>query len=394
MHISDKIKNLAPYAFAEVDRMVSELREQGVDPIDFGVGDPIDPTPKLISDALTPAAEKHAAAGYPSYIGLPAYRQAVANWMQNRFGVTLDPETEITSNLGSKEAIFNFPEAIINPGDYVISPSPGYPPYKQGTKFAEGQNYFYPLLPENNFFPDLDAIPTEIAEKAKIFWVCYPNSPSGKNATREMYEQVYAFCQKHNIIMASDEPYSEIYFSDEPPISALSVGKKGIIVFNSLSKRSRMTGYRVGFAAGDPEIIAAFRKLRTNIDSGTPNFVQEAAITALSDETHVETARAEYTERYHIIREALDSLGLKSTATEGTFYMWQEVPEGYDSISFAKKLLDPSIGIVVTPGTWISEECEYKGQTINPGSQFVRFALVPNTDQCRLAAEKLKNLQL
>lgn len=389
MHISDKIKNLAPYAFAEVDKLVAELNN----PIDFGVGDPIDPTPDFIIESLTPAAKKHATSGYPSYIGSKPFREACANWMKNRFQVDLDPETEITSHIGSKEAIFNFPEAIINPGDYVLCPSPGYPPYKQGTRFAEGIPYFYPLLSENNFHPDLDQIPEEIAKKAKIMWICYPNSPTGKTATAEDFKKIYIFCQKHDIIMASDEPYSEIYF-DKPTISALSVAKKGVVVFQSLSKRSRMTGYRVGFVAGDPEIIATFRKLKTNIDSGTPNFVQEAAITALADESHVEQARSEYAEKLEIMRTALAKLGLKSFTTEGTFYIWQEVPEGDTSLTFAKKLLDPEIAIIVTPGEWISDECDYKGQKINPGKQFVRFALVPTVEQVKEAARRLEKLNL
>lgn len=389
MHISDKIKNLAPYAFAEVDKLVAELDN----PIDFGVGDPIDPTPDFIIESLTPGAKKHATSGYPSYIGSKPFRDACANWMKNRFQVDLDPETEITSHIGSKEAIFNFPEAIINPGDYVLCPSPGYPPYKQGTRFAEGIPYFYPLLSENNFHPDLDQIPEEIAKKAKIMWICYPNSPTGKTATVEDFQKIYDFCQKHDIIMASDEPYSEIYF-DKPTISALSVAKKGVVVFQSLSKRSRMTGYRVGFVAGDPEIIATFRKLKTNIDSGTPNFVQHAAIVALQDEQHVIEARNEYAEKLQIMRTALAALGLKPFTTEGTFYIWQEVPEGDTSLTFAKKLLDPEIAIIVTPGEWISDECDYKGQKINPGKQFVRFALVPTVEQVKEAARRLEKLKI
>ena len=385
MWISDKIANLAPYAFAEVDKLVSQLDN----PIDFGVGDPLDPTPDFIIDALTPGGHKYASSGYPSYVGNAEFRQTVSEWMSSRFNVELDPETEIISHIGSKEAIFNFPEAIINPGDYVLCPSPGYPPYKQGTRFAEGIPYFYPLIPENDFFPDLNEIPEEIAQKAKIMWVCYPNSPSGKCATREMYEQVYAFCQKHDIIMASDEPYSEIYFGD-PPICALEVAKKGVVLFQSLSKRSRMTGFRIGFIAGDPEIIATVKKLRTNINSGTPNFVQHAAIAALKDEAHVDKARAEYTKKLEIMTKALGDLGLKPFTTEGSFYIWQEVPEGYDSISFAKKLLSPEIGIVVTPGAWISDDCN----GINPGNKFVRFALVPTVEKVKEAAERLSALKL
>jgi LL-diaminopimelate aminotransferase len=396
MHVSSIIQNLAPYAFAEVDKLVDGLKSQGVTPIDFGVGDPIDPTPEFIREALKKGTDTHACAGYPSNIGMPSYRKAIADWYKTRFSVELNPDTEICSNIGSKEGIFNFPKGVINPGDYVLIPSPGYPPYKQGTRFAGGIPYFYPMLAENDFYPDFDAIPQEIAEKAKIMWLCYPNSPTGKMATKEFYQKAYNFCQKNNIIMACDDCYSEIYFdtATEAPISALTVGRKGVVIFNSLSKRSCMTGYRVGFVVGDEELISVFKKVKSNIDSGTANFVQEAAIEALQDETHVTEACQRYQQKLAILQEALSSIGLEPAQPEGTFYVWQKVPAGYDAVSFAKKLLSPEIGIVVTPGAWISDECEYKGQTINPGSQYVRFALVPSIEECRLAAEKIKQIVL
>jgi len=396
MYISKIIQNLAPYAFAEVDKLVDNLKSQGIKPIDFGVGDPIDPTPSFIRESLKNATDTYASSGYPANSGMLRYREAIAKWYKDRFSVKLDPETEICSNIGSKEGIFNFPLGYIEPDDYVLIPSPGYPPYKQGTKFAHGKPYFYPLLAENDFFPDLEAIPKEIVQKAKILWLCYPNSPTGKLATQEFYQKAYQFCQDNNIIMACDDCYSEIYFSNsqKPPISALSISKKGIIVFNSLSKRSCMTGYRVGFVVGDPELIAVYKKLKSNIDSGTATFIQEAAITALQDEKHVQEACQRYELKLNILTEALTAIGLEPAQPEGTFYLWQKVPANYDSISFAKKLLDPKIGIVVTPGQWLSDECQYKGQVINPGEQYVRFALVPSIEDCQEAAKKIKSLVL
>ena len=228
-------------------------------------------------------------------------------------------------------------------------------------------------------------------------WLCYPNSPTGKLATKELYQKAYEFCQKHDIIMACDDCYSEIYFRDngsEAPISALSIARKGVVVFNSLSKRSCMTGYRVGFVVGDPEVITIFKKVKSNIDSGTANFIQEAAIEALKDEVHVKEACHRYEQKLAILQEALSSIGLEPAKPEGSFYVWQKVPAGYDSVSFAKKLLAPEVGIVVTPGEWLSDECEYKGQTINPGKNYIRFALVPSIEQCKLAAEKIKKIQI
>lgn len=383
---SKRLQNLPAYAFKEINDKVDALRASGVKAIDFGVGDPSEPTPDFVISALADAGRKHATTGYPSYVGLKEFRQAAADYMNRRFAVTLDPETEISSNIGSKEAIFNFPEGFINPGDVVICPSPGYPPMKTGTIFAEGVPYYVPLLEENGFLLDFESIPLEICEKAKIIWINYPNSPTGAVATREYYEQMIDWAKKHEIIIAADEGcYIDIYF-EEAPISILEIGREGIVAFYSLSKRNNMTGYRAGFVAGDKAVIDVFKKLKTNIDSGTPNIIQEAAIAALRDDEHVEKMRNLYAEKRAILLEALSSIGLAVRKAPATFYVWQKVD---DDIEFAKRLLSPEIGIVVTPGSLISDTCE---GGVNPGKGYVRFALMPTLEEIQEAARRLKNL--
>ncbi len=388
---SNRLNSLAPYAFKEINDKVAKLREMGVKAIDFGVGDPSEPTPELVISRLCEAGEKHAKSGYPSYTGSKDYREACARYMKKRFSVDLDSETEISSNIGSKESIFNFPEAFINPGDLVICPSPGYPPMKTGTIFAEGTPYFVPLLEKNNWLIDFESIPEEIAQKAKIIWLNYPNSPTGAIANREYYEGLTGWADKNNVIIAADEGcYIDIYF-DEKPISILEVAREGIVAFYSLSKRNNMTGYRTGFVAGDSKIIDIYKRLKTNIDSGTPNVLQEAAIYALEDEEHVEKMRNLYQEKGAILLKALEEIGLEVVKPKATFYIWQKVPSGMSDVEFAKKLLDPEIAIVVTPGSLISDECE---GGINPGAGYVRFALMPTMEEMHEAAEKLKKLQL
>lgn len=387
MQLSKRIATLSGYPFAELDKIIAKLKSEGVEPITFGVGDPADPTPEFIREATKKAVDDFAAAGYPSYIGSSEFRGAIAQWFTKRFGVELDIETEITSSIGAKEAIFNFPLAFIDAGDIVLIPTPGYPPYARGTEFAGGKPYFLPLLAENNFLIDFAKIPKAIAQKAKILWLNYPNSPTGRNASDDFYREAVDFCHENEIILASDLAYSEIYF-DAKPKSILQFAREGVIEFHSLSKRSRMTGYRVGFVVGDPEIVSAFKKVKTNIDSGTPNFLQAAAIAALTDEQHVEQSIAEYREKRDILSAALASVGLEKAKTEATFYIWQKVPSGMTSEEFAKRLLAPEIAVVATPGAWISDKTE-NGE--NPGDGFVRFALVPTVAQVREAAERIRN---
>ena len=245
-NISKRISSLPTYPFAKLEELVNNLKEQGITPIDFGVGDPADPTPELIRNSVKKSVDQHASSGYPSYIGSANFRSAVSSWFEKRFEIKLDPNTEITSSIGSKEAIFNFPLAYIDENEIVLIPTPGYPPYARGCEFAGGKPYFLPLLPENNFLIDFKSIPAEVAEKAKILWINYPNSPTGATAPDEFFTEAVEFCQKNDIILTSDLAYSEIYFT-EPPKSVLQFARKGVIEFHSLSKRSRMTGYRVGF---------------------------------------------------------------------------------------------------------------------------------------------------
>jgi LL-diaminopimelate aminotransferase len=393
---SDRLNNIPKYAFAEINAKVAELKAAGVTPIDFGVGDPSEPTPDFVIEALGEAAKKHARSGYPNYTGSAYFKEECAEYMKKTFSVELNAETEICSNIGSKEAVFNFPEGFINPGDIVLCPSPGYPPYKTGTIFAEGDPYYVPLLEENSFMVDYQAIPDEVVKKARIIWINYPNSPTGAVATREYYEGLIAWANANDIIIAADEGcYIDIFFG-ERPLSILEVGRKGVVVFYSLSKRNNMTGYRVGFVAGDSEVIEIYKRLKTNIDSGTANFIQDAAVVGLKDLEHVEGMRKLYKEKGEVLLKALKEMGLETKTPEATFYIWQKVP-GSD-VEFAKKLLDPEIGIVVTPGSLISDQCEYlvdgEMKKINPGEGYVRFALMPTMEEIIQASDKLKKVTI
>jgi LL-diaminopimelate aminotransferase len=314
-----------------------------------------------------------------------SYREACAEYMKRDFGVSLDPKTEISSTVGSKEAIFNFPIGFINESDIVICPTPGYPVYKTGTEFALGTPYLVPLLEKNNFLIDFESIPEDIAKKAKVIWTNYPNSPSGVEAPLSWLKKFAVWAEKYNIIIAADEGcYIDIYFGKRPH-SILEVKKEGVITFYSLSKRNNMTGYRVGFVAGDAKIIEGFRKVKTNIDSGTPVFVQDVASMALRDTKHVQKMREEYKTKRDILNEAFASVGLEKSPSESTFYLWQKAPEGMNAVEFAMKLID--LGIVVTPGSLISDEVD----GYNPGDKFVRFALVPTTENVKRAAQLIRS---
>jgi LL-diaminopimelate aminotransferase len=386
---SKRIASISPYAFAEVDKLVADLKTRGITPIDFGVGDPTTPTPDFIRQATQKAIDTRKGAGYPSYTGSREFRTTVSEWMNKRFNVSIDPDIEVTSTIGSKEGVLNFHEGFVDPGDYVIIPTPGYPPYARGTLFAEGKPYFVPLLPENRFLPDLNGLPKEVCQKARLMWINYPNNPCAVSAPLSFFEEVVAFGQRHNIIIASDEAYTEMYFND-PPHSILEVTKEGVVAFQSLSKRSAMTCYRVGWVAGDRRIIDIFKKVKTNIDSGTATFIQDGAIAALQDEAHVRQMREEYRTKRDILVKALTSLGLPDCTPDSTLYLWQRVPKGITSVDFARRLLDPKIAIVVTPGAWISDKTE---TGLNPGEGYVRFALVPSLEKTQEAAERLKLLK-
>lgn len=383
---SQRLQKIGGYAFDEVQKRVAALEAQGIRPTDFGVGDPTVPTPALVRERLKAAVDERASSGYPAYEGDPAYRQAVAAWMRRRFGVALDPATEVCATIGSKEAVFNVHEGLVDPGDLVLMPSPGYPPYKRGTQFAEGTPWFYPLERRNGFLPDLDAIPTDVARRAKAIWVCYPNSPTGAVADRAFYERLFAAADRHGWIVLSDEAYSEIWFGPTAPPSALEVRKERCLAFFSLSKRSAMTGWRVGWVCGDARLVALFRKVKTNIDSGTPTFIQDAAVAALSDETHVVAFREEYRQKRDVLCAGLGRAGLEVHPPASTLYVWQKAPPGQSGVDFAARLLDPAIAVVATPGEWLSDVTT---DGTNPGAGHVRFALVPSLADTRAAADRI-----
>jgi len=380
---SNCLGSLSGYPFDELGRKVVRLEKQGIAPIDFGVGDPRTPAPKIVREAAQRGIDRHAASGYPSYVGSGAFRDAVALWMSGRFGVELDPALEVASSVGSKEAVFHFPLCLIDPGDVVLVPNPGYPPYARGTTLAGGRFVTYPLTEDNGFLPGLDAIDPSVRRAAKVMWINYPNSPTGRVASRAEIQRIVEFCRHNDIVVASDEAYSEIYFGEQRPCSALEFGTDSVVVFQSLSKRSAMTGYRVGWVAGDSRLVDLFKRLKTNIDSGTPDFIQEAAIAALEDERHVEEMRQQYRIKRDLMVDAFIQAGCQRCEPEGTIYVWQRVPEGFDSVGFAQRLLEPDVAVVTMPGRWLTE-AEALGPS--PGDRHVRLALVPEIDQTRAAA--------
>lgn len=385
IRLADRIKNLPPYLFAEIDRLKTEQRKKGVDLIDLGIGDPDQPTPKHIVEALQKAAADGANHQYPSYEGMPRFRQAAASWMKSRFGVALNPETEIVSLIGSKEGIANFPLAFVNPGDVVLVPSPGYPPYNTGALFAGGRPYFMPLKRENRFLPDLDAVPADVLRQAKIMHVNYPNNPTGATAGKDFFERVVAFAKKNDIIVASDAAYCEQY-EGEKPLSFLEVeGAREVgVEFHSLSKTYNMTGWRIGFVCGNKDVVAGLGKVKTNIDSGVFQAVQWAGVAALEgDQTCVEDMRKIYRNRRHVLVDGLKKIGWDVASAEAAFYVWVAVPKGYDSKRLAMKALE-EVGVVITPGVGFGEG----------GEGYVRFALTRDEKRIEEAVDRLEKLKL
>jgi LL-diaminopimelate aminotransferase apoenzyme (EC 2.6.1.83) len=322
---SQRISQLPPYLFAQIDKKKREKIAQGVDVIDLGVGDPDIPTPEPIVDAMKRAVEKPEHHRYPSYEGMLTFRQAVADWYKRRFGVELDPQKEVITLIGSKEGIAHFPLAFVNPGDVVLCPDPAYPVYKIGTLFAGGVPYILPLKEENNFLPDFKSVPSDVLKKAKIIWVNYPNNPTSATATREFYKELIDWAREHNIIVASDLAYSEVYFDGERPPSILEIeGAKDVAIeFHSLSKTFNMTGWRLGMAVGNEKLIAGLGKVKTNVDSGQFQAIQEAGITALNlPEEEIQKLRNIYKERREVMTKALKEAGLEVYPSNATFYLW------------------------------------------------------------------------
>lgn len=387
MHIkySKKISNIKKYPFKILDEQILKSQSQTLETIDFGIGDPVAPTPNCIIRTLTKAAYHRASSGYPKDIGELSYRISCAQYLLREYNIIVNPHTEVSATLGSKEAIFHLPLALINPSDLVICPTPGYPMYKTGTHFAGGKVYFVPLKEKNNFLIDLDAIPHSVACKAKIIWTNYPNSPTGITAPKWWLQKLVSWGEKYNVIIAADEGcYNDIYVNKKPH-SILEITRKGIITFYSLSKRNNMTCYRIGFVAGDSRIISVFRHIKTNIDSGPPTFIQDAARQALSDlNTHATMSR-QYIQKRNIISKAMVARGFSITTSNSTFYLWQKCKNGLTGKKLTKYLL--KIGILVLPGSLISDTIN---TNFNPGIHFVRFALMPNTIDTKEASHRIK----
>ena len=381
---SDRLNSLPPYLFKEIDRQKEEVRKRGVDIIDLGVGDPDMPTPPHIIEALNKAAIDPANHRYPSYSGMGDFNEAVARWYKRRFNVDLDYENEVVTLIGSKEGIAHVPLAFINAGDLALVTSPGYPVYHIGVQFAGGQVYFMDLLKENDFLPDLNAVPEEIADKARMMFINYPNNPTSAVANRSFFQEVVAFAESHNIIVCHDAAYTEMAFDGYRPISFLEVeGAKAVgIEFHSLSKTYNMTGWRVGFAVGREEIIQALGQIKSNIDSGAFQAVQVAGIAALEDNQGcVDNMNKVYTERRDILVDGLVELGLSVEKPRATFYVWIEVPKGYNSAEFTSHLLSKG-GIVVTPGNGFGEA----------GEGYVRMALTVDKERLKEAIERIKSI--
>ncbi len=379
MPVSPVLTGQPTYPFVRLNQAAAARRAAGLEVIDFGMGDPREPTDPRIIQALQDGVRERM--GYPAAVGLPELREAVAAWVGRRFGATLDPDTHVIPTLGSKEAIFSFAQVVLDLAggrDTVVLTEPGYPVGVRGAQFAGARVVELPLLEGNSFLPDLDAVPAETWRRTALFWVNYPNNPTGATASLPFYERLAELAREHGFVLASDEAYTELWF-DEPPVSALRLTDwTNLAVFNTLSKRSSMTGYRSGFVAGDPELIAALKQFRPNTGTAPQEFVQRASVVAWGDEEHVERARASYAAKRGLFLDLFDRTGLRDAGGPATMYLWVATPAGETSEGFATRLLEH--GVVVAPGAFLGSS----------GEGYVRFALVPTIDDCRRAVEILE----
>jgi LL-diaminopimelate aminotransferase len=381
---AERLRRLPPYLFQEIDRLKAELVAKGVDVINLGVGDPDLPTPRHIIEALQRTAEDPANHQYPSYSGMNDFKGSVARWYKSRFGVHLDADREVLTLIGSKEGIAHLPLACINPGDVALVPSPAYPVYDIATMFAGGESHMMPLLAENGFLPDLDAIPPETARKARVMFINYPNNPTGAIAEKDFYERVVQFARQYDVMICHDAAYTEMGFDGYRPMSFLEVpGAKEVgIEFHSLSKTYNMTGWRLGFAVGNADVIGALGQVKSNIDSGAFNAIQWAGITALeSDQGCIADNQRIYQERRDVLVEGLRSAGLSPASPRATFYVWCPTPGGYTSKELTSLLLREA-GIVTTPGSGFGE----------PGEGYVRLALTVSKERIQEAVERIRKL--
>ena len=384
MPISPVLEGQATYPFVRLNEAARRAEARGVEVIDFGTGDPREATDPIIRQALVDGVRERM--GYPPAQGLPELREAIAAWTLRRFDVELDPDRQVIPTLGSKEAIFSFAQVVVDPGsgkDTIAYTEPGYPVYERGALFAHARPLALPLLEENDFLPDLDALDVDTWSRLAACWVNYPNNPTGATAPLSFYERLAERAREHGFVLASDEAYSELWF-DEPPTSALQLDDlTNVAVFNTLSKRSSMTGYRSGFVAGDSELIAALKAFRPTVGTAPQEFVQRASVVAWGDETHVERTRELYRRKRSLFLEFFARKGVRVAGSEATMYLWLAIPRGETSESseaFSERLLER--GVLVTPGSYLGAA----------GEGYVRLALVPSEDDCRRAIEILEGV--
>ena len=383
---ASRLDLLPPYLFAELDRLKKEVLAKGVDVISLGIGDPDLPTPQHIVESLRKAAGDPKNHRYSDYEGIERYRASATAWYKRRFKIDLDYRREVCALIGSKEGIANFATAVVDPGDIVLISDPGYPVYFSGCVFNGGEPYFVPLRKQNAFLPDLDAIPLEVARRAKLMWLNYPNNPTAATADLQFFKRAVQFCLRNSIILAHDLAYSEIAYDGyrAPSILEVPEARECAIEFHSLSKTYSMTGWRIGFAVGNADAVRALGRVKTNMDSGPFQAIQEAAITALegSDDKLREYCEI-YQSRRDLMVAALRKLGLDCETPKATFYLWVEVPKGYTSVSFSERLLKEA-GVLTTPGSGFGRA----------GEGFVRFSLTVPSERLREAADRVEALRL
>jgi len=381
MKLAERLSKLPPYLFVEINRKIVERKNRGVDIIDFTVGDPDLPTPPHVIEYMCQMSHDPAIHRYPETAGLPRLRQAIAQWYHQRFGVTLNPNREVLPLIGSKEGIGHIPLVFLGPGDIALVPNPGYPVYAMGTLLADGKPYFVPLKEENDFLPDFEAIPENVANRAKLLWLNYPNNPTGAVADLDFFERAVHFARRHDLAVCHDAPYTEIAFEGYKPPSFLQVpeAKEVGVEFHSLSKTYHMTGWRIGMVVGNAEMVNALFQIKSNLDSGIPWAIQYAAVSALSGpQEHIAEHNAILERRRNKLVKAVNQIGLKARMPKATFYIWAKIPPGYTSADFTTKLLDEA-GVAVTPGSGYGEE----------GEGYVRFSLTLPDERLEQGVERL-----
>ncbi|MFH0914117.1 MAG: LL-diaminopimelate aminotransferase [Chloroflexota bacterium] len=352
MKLSQRVTNLPPYLFVEISRKIAEKRAKGEDVVSFGIGDPHIPTPPHVIKRLCQAAQDPVNHRYPETEGLPELRQAIATWYQKRFGVSLNPSTEVLPLIGSKDGVAHIAFCLVDPGDVAILTDPCYPVYPVSVMFAGGTPHYIPITAEENYLPDLEKVPADVLPRVKMVWLNYPNNPTGAVAGLDFFNRIVKFARKHGIAVCHDGPYSEVFYDGYQPCSFLQAeGAREVgLEFHSLSKSYNMTGWRIGMAVGSPRLIDALKRFKSNIDSGIPQAIQLAAIEALTGpQDCIAEHNAIYQGRRDRVIEVLNRIGLEARPPKAGLYIWAKVPKGYTSVSLATELLE-KVGVVVTPG--------------------------------------------